>query len=177
MEAIMADPKSPAKPDEAKTKTDDAVAEQAKLFETHANAVSSGQNRLVAIGRLRRDTMILGHDEDVDVINQLASSAVREGRAAEVFVFEAIGYFSESEVDFVPAPVESRALRNDSGDLRPPLLNPSTGEQAEGAGDTAIQANIPTHGATGGDDGNKGAGTGTGNEAKTADAPKGDDKK
>lgn len=162
----MADPKPAAKASESKAAE---PAEGKTAVAAHEAAASSPQNRFILIGKLRRDTMILGHSEDPNEVNALGSAAVREGRAAEVFVIEAVGYFSESEIDFVPAPIESRAQRSDSGESRPPLLNPSTGEQAEGAGDTAVKAPIPTHGATGGDDGNKGAGTGTGNEAKLAE--------
>lgn len=154
----MSDPKKAAPADKAK-----------EAHETHLDAVSSPQRRLIAIGRLRRDTMILASDEDSDVINKLAASAVREGRAAEVYVVEAVGYFSESEVDFVEAEPAREARRFDQGSARVPLLNPSTGEQSadvakESPGE-APQAETPTGGAkTGGDD-NKGAGTGTGNEA------------
>lgn len=155
----MADPKA------AKAAPTQAEA-QAKATQEHEAAASSPQQRFVAVGRLRRDTMILASSEDANEMNELASAAVREGRAAEVFIFEAVGYFSESEVDFIPAPIESRAQRADSGEARPPLLNPSTGEQAEGAGNTAVQATIPTGGASGSGDSNAGAGVGTGNDAK-----------
>lgn len=162
----MSDPKS-AKTEPKSNDSNKAHAEEV------TRAASSPQRRLIAIGRLRRDTMILGSDEDAEAIGVLAASAVREGRAAEVYIIEAVGYFSESEIDFQPPAVASRAQYADQTDARVPLLNPSTGEQSldnSNPDDSkAAKAETPSGGAKAGGDDNKGAGTGTGNEAKTAD--------
>lgn len=157
----MADPKAQAaKADSGKTQAET----QASAAEAHAEAVSSPQKRLIVVGKLRRDTMILDSGTDQDQLFALASSAVREGRASEVFIIEALGYFSEAEIDFIPKPAATEGRYADQSPDRVPLLNPSTGEQSLDAAKAdpgkAPQAETPTHGATQGGDSNSGAGTG-----------------
>lgn len=158
-------PPAQAKADIKKAAPTTAQSDSPEALAQHEGAVGMAQQRYVAIGRLRRDTMILASDESADVINQLASAAVREGRSAEVFVFECAGYFSETEIDFVEAPVAARTLRADQGEARLPLLNPGTGEDsldvAAASESSAPKANQPTHASVQGGDDNSGAGTGT----------------
>jgi hypothetical protein len=160
----MADPKAPAKgadtdnsgkvsekelnavtgkPAEA-SETDAASTQERKAgdasglaatAEARQQLIDQSKPRLVAIGRLRRDTMILASSEDAEEINGIAAAAVSEGRAAEVFIFVAEGYFSESTVDFVePDVVRYGGRRFDEGEARLPLLNPGTGEQSADVG-------------------------------------------
>jgi hypothetical protein len=53
----------------------------------------------LVLGRLRRDLMVLGTVNEGDNIDarKLAEDAVAQGRAAETWVIDAIGYFSETE--------------------------------------------------------------------------------
>lgn len=156
----MADPKAQAKTDPKATEAEAQVS----AADAHAEAVSSLQKRLIVIGKLRRDTMILDSGTDSDQLFALASSAVREGRASEVFIIEALGYFSEAEIDFQPKAAVVEGRYADQSPDRVPLLNPSTGEQSLDAAaadpGSAPQAETPTHGAQASGDSNTGAGTG-----------------
>lgn len=166
----MADPKAQAAKASASASATEAD-KQASAADAHAEAVSSPQKRLIVVGKLRRDTMILDSGTDQDQLFALASSAVREGRASEVFIIEALGYFSEAEIDFIPRPQATEGRYADQSPDRVPLLNPSTGEQSLDAAKAdpgnAPTAETPTHGAQASGDDNKGAGTGTGKAPET----------
>lgn len=107
----MTDPKAAAA---AKTQ---APAETKSTDQTTAKT-----SIFLAIGRLRRDLLIVAQGE-ADQVAAISKAAVLEGRAAEVFVVEAVGYFSESEVrwdsDAIDSPSKSVPTPADSG----PLLN------------------------------------------------------
>lgn len=172
-----------AKPSSAQAPTTPAPTPNADGTATSkaGGQFSEPQERFILFGQLRRDTMILAHGTDRDELATNAESAVREGRAATAFLVKAEGFFSEAEVDFRPTPSAAPTQYFDEADNRVPLLNPSTGEQAADAAQadpgSAPTAPIPTHGATQGGDDNKGAGTGTGNEAPLKGADSVNDKK
>lgn len=161
---------------DSKTKTETKVNDaEAEAREAQASAVSESTQRYILIGQLRRDTMILNHGTDLQVLKDNALDAVREGRAAIAFILPAEGFVSESEIDFdTTVTAGARSQYFDQGTARIPLLNPSTGEDSADAAAASDPkppvAPVPTHGATAGGDSNAGAGTGTGNEDSTADA-------
>lgn len=109
----MTDPKAAAAAPKAETKS----------TETKATDQSTTRSSIfLAIGRLRRDLLIVAQGE-AEQVAAISKAAVLEGRAAEVFVVEAVGYFSESEVrwdsDAIDQSAKSVATPADSG----PLLN------------------------------------------------------
>lgn len=100
-----------------------AAKTQADSAETKATDQSTTKTSIfLAIGRLRRDLLIVAQGE-AEQVAAISKAAVLEGRAAEVFVVEAVGYFSESEVrwdsDAIDSPTKSAPTEVDSG----PLLN------------------------------------------------------
>lgn len=108
----MTDPKAAAAAPKAQAST-----------ETKATDQSTTRTPIfLAIGRLRRDLLIVAQGE-AEQVAAISKAAVLEGRAAEVFVVEAVGYFSESEVrwdsDAIDQSAKSVATPSDSG----PLLN------------------------------------------------------
>lgn len=128
----MSDPKQGAKPE-----TKPAAQEQA-----------SAPAQYVAIGRLRRDLLIIGQGTQAEV-QALAKAAVSEGRAAEVHVIRSLGFFSESAIrwdaDAIDTPRANPSAESDSG----PLLNvhpsaaKSVAKAAEGKSElepTTVQA-------------------------------------
>lgn len=160
----------------ATTKTEaEANPAEAKAREEQSQRTSESTQRYILIGQLRRDTMILNHGTDLQELKANALDAVREGRAAIAFVIPAEGFVSESEIDFdITQAARGREQYFDQGSARVPLLNPSTGVQStDVAADSEPEppvAPVPTHGAVQAGDDNKGAGTGTGNTDKVADA-------
>lgn len=85
--------------------------------------------KYLALGRLRRDTMILGAGNKTEVTT-LAEQATSQGRAAEVFIIAIAAYFSEADHnwDGVDQYTVSGAPRD--GLPAPGVaLNPGGGEQ------------------------------------------------
>lgn len=108
----MTDPKAAAAAPKAQASTETKSTDQ----------TTAKTSIFLAIGRLRRDLLIVAQGE-AEQVAAISKAAVLEGRAAEVFVVEAVGYFSESEVrwdsDAIDSPAKSTPTETDSG----PLLN------------------------------------------------------
>lgn len=143
---------NPGKTESASDPTSTKPAANAEAVEQLLAEANNGPE-FIAIGRLRRDTMILGAGE-AEEMNKLGAEAVTSGRAAEVYVLPVVGYFSESLVNFVEPDTHrvSGFQRGDEQEARVPLLNPSTGEQAadvSAAETDAAEVPAPTQGATG----------------------------
>lgn len=84
--------------------------------------------KVLALGRLRRDTMILGAGNAKEM-EQLAKAATTEGRAAEVFLISIVGYASEKEHDFSAIDTFTVTGRGQPGGAQTPALNPGAGPQ------------------------------------------------
>lgn len=97
------------------------------------------------LGRLRRDTMILGASENTDDLKTQGEDAVKQGRAAEVFIIECVGYFSESDQNWGGID-RYQGGTYDTAPASVPPLNPGAGEQEpEGTSDeptVSIAGNI-----------------------------------
>lgn len=80
------------------------------------------------LGRLRRDTMVLGTSENAEDLQRQGEDAVKQGRAAEVWIIPCSGYFSESDQNWGGIDRYQGGTR----DVPPssvPALNPGAGEQ------------------------------------------------
>lgn len=86
--------------------------------------------KFIALGRLRRDTMILGAGTK-DEIQTLAEQATKEGRAAEVYVVAVAGYFTESTHNWsgLDTFTVGTAAGSLPGSAQTPALNPDSGAQ------------------------------------------------
>lgn len=84
--------------------------------------------KVLALGRLRRDTMILGAGTAKEM-EELAKSATSEGRAAEVFLLNISGYASEKEHDFSMIDTFIVTGRGQPGGAQFQGLNPAEGPQ------------------------------------------------
>ena len=78
--------------------------------------------QFIAIGRLRRDLLIVAQGPKADVIQQ-AKDAVSQGRASEVFVTKVEAYVSESEVRWDDTKIDSPDQVAPAESDGPALLN------------------------------------------------------
>lgn len=102
----------------------DAKKSAASAPETKATdqtGSTDGANFL-AIGRLRRDLLIVGQGS-AEQVKAIAKAAVLEGRAAEVYVTPISGYFSESEVRWDADKIDVAQASEASPGETPALLN------------------------------------------------------
>lgn len=104
--------------------------------------------QFIAIGRLRRDLLIVAQGPKADVIQQ-AKDAVSQGRASEVFVTKVEAYVSESEVRWDDTKIDSPDQVAPAESDGPALLNShssaakSVAKAAEGKSElepTTVQA-------------------------------------
>jgi hypothetical protein len=94
--------------------------------ETPASTTIKPQSRLIAVGRLRRDFMILDTGENAEAVREVAERAVRDFRVEEAFTLQVTDYFSASERNVVgidtPAALENTVVVGIA-------LNPHNGPQ------------------------------------------------
>jgi hypothetical protein len=83
-----------------------------------APAEAETKANFIALARLRRELLVLASGEAPELA-EIAKQAVRQGRAAEVFLIPVAAYFSESELDLLP---EGEA--SPEGTPESPKLNP-----------------------------------------------------
>lgn len=102
-------------------KTAPKAQPQAETKATDQTGSTDGASYL-AIGRLRRDLLIVGQG-DAEQVKTIAKAAVLEGRAAEVFVTQISGYFSESEVRWDADKIDVAEAGAASPSETPALLN------------------------------------------------------
>jgi hypothetical protein len=99
-----------------------------KKTEIPASPVIKPQNRLVAVGRLRRDFMILDTGENAEAVREVAERAVRDFRVEEAFTIQVQDYFTAAARNVVGIDEPQRATVEVYEGV---ALNPHNGPQPQ----------------------------------------------
>ncbi len=96
-----------------------------------------GEATVMLIGRLRRDTMILAASADEGELRDLGERAVKEGRAAEVYIVPVLAYFTESTLAWIdPDDPSGARTASQGGVLVNPAFNKDGSVKDQGPGNT-----------------------------------------